>query len=66
MEPRSHEPHRQTHEPAAPADDRRLSAEEHRERSVENENTPGAVQVRRNTGARPPSELREEERDHGA
>ncbi|HEX2189049.1 MAG TPA: hypothetical protein VHG51_09150 [Longimicrobiaceae bacterium] len=66
MEPRSHEPHRQMHEPAAPADDRRRSTEESRERSVEDENTPGAVHTRQNSGTRPPSEVREEEREHGA
>ncbi|HEV2147119.1 MAG TPA: hypothetical protein VGR37_06935 [Longimicrobiaceae bacterium] len=61
MEPRSNERHRQTGEPVVPRDDRRLSAEEARERSVENENTPGAVQVRQNAGRRPPSEVREDE-----
>lgn len=66
MEPRSHEPHRQVHEPAAPADDRRPGAVEARERAVENENTPGAVHVRQNAGSRPPSEVQEEDRDHGA
>lgn len=65
MEPRSHDPHRQMHEPAAPSPEERLSAEEYRERSVENENLPGEVQVRQNAGRRPPSEVREEEREHG-
>lgn len=65
MEPRSNEPYRQTHEPAAPTPERRLSAEELRERSVEDENLPGAVQVRQGS-RQPPSEVREEEREHGA
>ena len=61
MEPRSSEPHRQMHEPAAPSGGKRLGAEEFREESVENENGPGSVQVRQNTGQRPPSEVREDE-----
>ncbi len=65
MEPRSNEPHRQTHEPAAPTPDRRLGAEEFRERTVEDENLPGAVQVRQNAGSPPPSEVRDAGREHG-
>jgi hypothetical protein len=60
VEPRSNERHRQTGEPAVPREDRHLSAAEARERSVEDENTPGAVQVRQNAGRRPPSEVRED------
>lgn len=65
MEPRSNDPHRQMNEPAAPTPERRLGAAEFRERSVEDENLPGAVQVRQNAGTRPPSEVREDEREHG-
>lgn len=61
MEPRSHEPHREMHEPAAPGGDRRLGAEEARELSLETENSPGAVQYRQNAGRRPPSAVREDE-----
>lgn len=64
MEPRSSEPHRQMHEPAAPSGGRTAGAEEIRELSVENENGPGAVQLRQNTGQRPPSEVREDEAEH--
>ncbi len=65
VEPRSHEPHREMHEPAPRRDGRRLSADEYRDLSVENENSPGAVQVRQNARQRPPSEVREDEREHG-
>jgi hypothetical protein len=52
------------HEPAAPSGGRTVGAEEFRELSVDNENGPGSVQVRQNTGQRPPSEVREDEAEH--
>lgn len=65
MEPRSNERHRQTGEPVVPRDEKRLSAEEARERAVENENTAGAVHVRQNAGTPPPSEVRENDAEQG-
>lgn len=65
MEPRSNERHHQTGEPVVPRDPERLSAEEARRRSVENENTAGAVHVRQNAGTRPPSEVREHDEEQG-
>ena len=61
MQRRSDDPAYQMHEPPQPAgvQEERLSAEDHRERSVAAENTPRQVQVRRNTGMPAPSQVRE-------
>ncbi len=61
MDRRRNDPEYQVHEPPQPPGDeeRRLSAEEFRELSVEVENSPGAVQQRQHMNQPPPSEVRE-------
>lgn len=59
MERRRNDPEYQLHEPAAPQEEERLSAEEFRERTLEAENSPGAVQQRQNMNRPPPSEVGE-------
>ncbi len=60
MDKRRTDPEYQLHEPPQPPGDeeRRLSAEEFEELSVEAENSPGAVQQRQNMNRPAPSEVR--------
>ena len=59
MDRRRNDPAYQAHEPEQPQDDERLSAEEYRERSLERENLPRAVQQRQNMNQPPPSAVRD-------
>ena len=59
MDRRSKDPEYQLHEPAEPREDNeRLSAEEFKKRSLEQENSSSAVQQRQNMNQPPPSEVR--------
>lgn len=60
MDRRRNDPEYQVHEPPQPQGDeeRRLSAQEFEELSVEAENTPEAVQRRQHMNQPPPSEVR--------
>ena len=59
MDRRSKDPEYQLHELAEPREDNeRLSAEEFKKRSLEQENSSSAVQQRQNMNQPPPSEVR--------
>lgn len=59
MDRRDNDPRYNLHEPEQPREEERLSAEEYEEKSVEHENAPRAVDVRRGMDKAPPSEARE-------
>lgn len=63
MDRRSNDPRYNLHEPEEPREEERLSADEHEEKSVEHENSPRAVDVRRGMDRPPPSEAREREEE---
>lgn len=65
MERRSEDANYQMHEPEQPQGDEesRLSGEEYRKRSIEQENSPRAIQQRENMNQAPPSEVREQQDD---
>lgn len=63
MDRRNPDPQYQMHEPKPPAGeaDERLSAHEHEQRTLEQENSPAAIQQRQNMNQPPPSEVRREQ-----
>jgi hypothetical protein len=67
MQRRRNDPRYQAHEPPQPHGDEewRSSAGEYRERSVERENSPDAVQQRRSMGMPAASEVRRREQRDG-
>lgn len=67
MERRRDDPDYQMHEMKRPTRDRegpRTDAAGQEDRGMGDENSSQQVNVRQNAGRRPPSELREEEREH--
>jgi hypothetical protein len=63
MDRRNSEPDYQLHEPKPPAGepDERLSAREHEEIALEQENSPAAIQQRQNMNQPAPSEVRRQQ-----